>query len=397
VVGGINLVDTRQIVDPDWGLKLAGKVGRHTIGILSASDRAPGLREAKGEAKQAFFNVARLQRDFLQDSSFSIAVTDWRFGAASNTVSAVEGRIRLAPSTVAGGQVVRTTTRDSAINAEAWASYFTIDQWGRTWKTYFVNRYVPVDYRAYSGFVTRTGFHEQILDFGYEWRAVEDGRWWKSIWPYFIAKRARTPDGKPEVEYFQPALQVILAKNIQVNYDHSFYRETFASQTMSYQLHNWRWRVERFKRFAYYGNVKRGDSIQYDPQNPSVGNNLSMEHRLLVRPSDRFLTEWTWLKSRLVDKRNENRLANQDIVRNRTTFQLTRNNAFRSIVEYDTSRRQLGISFLYSYVPRPNSALYFGYNDLMYTGLDPAMNSRVPGWHSRSRTLFTKLSYTVSR
>lgn len=38
------MIDTRQIVDPDWGLKLTGKVGRNTVGFLAASDKAPGLR-----------------------------------------------------------------------------------------------------------------------------------------------------------------------------------------------------------------------------------------------------------------------------------------------------------------------------------------------------------------
>lgn len=29
------------------------------------------------------------------------------------------------------------------------------------------------------------------------------------------------------------------------------------------------------------------------------------------------------------------------------------------------------MSFLYSYTPRPNTALYVGYNDLLFNGLDP--------------------------
>jgi hypothetical protein len=42
--GALTFVDTRQIVDPDWGVKLTGKIGKNGIGLMSASDRAPGLR-----------------------------------------------------------------------------------------------------------------------------------------------------------------------------------------------------------------------------------------------------------------------------------------------------------------------------------------------------------------
>ncbi len=35
-----NLVYTRNIADPDYGLKLTGKSGRHTYGVLTANDRS---------------------------------------------------------------------------------------------------------------------------------------------------------------------------------------------------------------------------------------------------------------------------------------------------------------------------------------------------------------------
>lgn len=46
--GALSFVDTRQIVDPDWGAKLTGKTGANTVGVLTSSDRAPGLRAAPG-------------------------------------------------------------------------------------------------------------------------------------------------------------------------------------------------------------------------------------------------------------------------------------------------------------------------------------------------------------
>ena len=39
----VTVVHTRTIVDPDYGAKLSGKVGRLSLGILAANDAAPGL------------------------------------------------------------------------------------------------------------------------------------------------------------------------------------------------------------------------------------------------------------------------------------------------------------------------------------------------------------------
>ena len=40
--GPVNLVHTRTIVDPEYGGKLTGKVGKTTVGVLYANDEAAG-------------------------------------------------------------------------------------------------------------------------------------------------------------------------------------------------------------------------------------------------------------------------------------------------------------------------------------------------------------------
>jgi hypothetical protein len=42
-------VHTRRIVDPVWGAKVTGTLGRTSIGFLSAGDEGPGLAFDSGE------------------------------------------------------------------------------------------------------------------------------------------------------------------------------------------------------------------------------------------------------------------------------------------------------------------------------------------------------------
>jgi hypothetical protein len=136
-----------------------------------------------------------------------------------------------------------------------------------------------------------------------------------------------------------------------------------------------------------------GEGVNFDPRYTVVGNAINSRLQLAVKPNDRLQVELLHIKSGLKDKRRGARLFNQDIVRNRTTFQFTRNNAARAILEYDTRARRTGVSLLYSYTPRPNTALYVGYNDLLFNGFDPLEQRRSEGLFRLRRTFFLKLSY----
>lgn len=51
----------------------------------------------------------------------------------------------------------------------------------------------------------------------------------------------------------------------------------------------------------------------------------------------------------------------------------------RSIIEYDTLARRLGLSFLYGYTPQPNKAIYLGYGDLLLNASGPPDGARRGG------------------
>jgi hypothetical protein len=136
-----------------------------------------------------------------------------------------------------------------------------------------------------------------------------------------------------------------------------------------------------------------GEGVNFDPARTAVGDALDWRFALTFKPNDRWSTEALWLKSRLLEKRTGARLFNQDIARLRTAFQFTRDHGARFIGEYDTRARRVSLSLLYSYTPRPNTAVYVGYGDLLYEGLDPIDLTTRPGWNRLRQQLFLKLSY----
>ncbi len=75
----INLLFTRRIADPQFGVRLTGKVGRTAIGALVADDESPGRIVPEGdplEGKRAWLGVARVSRDIFQQSSLGFIFTE---------------------------------------------------------------------------------------------------------------------------------------------------------------------------------------------------------------------------------------------------------------------------------------------------------------------------------
>ena len=85
----INLVFTRRIVDPLYGVRLTGKLGRWSLGTLFADDQSPGESVAPNDplyGHQAYFSIARVSREFGSlGSNFGFIFTDRELATVPNT------------------------------------------------------------------------------------------------------------------------------------------------------------------------------------------------------------------------------------------------------------------------------------------------------------------------
>jgi hypothetical protein len=59
--------------------------------------------------------------------------------------------------------------------------------------------------------------------------------------------------------------------------------------------------------------------------------------------------------------------------------------------------RRLSVSLLYTYLPKPNTAVHAGYGDVLVNELDSPVENRPGGLQRQTRTVFLKLSHTFQR
>lgn len=116
----IAAVHTRAIIDPDYAVKLTGKVSRNTFGLLLASDNGPGnfSEDERPTAnprlfdKNAAVGILRLKRDIGKADSFiGFLGTYRRFVDTGNVLGGFDGKFRVDKQSTFSWQALGTRSR----------------------------------------------------------------------------------------------------------------------------------------------------------------------------------------------------------------------------------------------------------------------------------------------
>jgi len=106
-----DLFFTRNIQDLSAGIRLTGKEGPYSVGVMSTDDRAPGLAVPNYfplAGTRSYFTIARASRDISRQSTVGVVYTDWECPTTgeSNRVGGVDTRLKLTPNWTLEGQAV---------------------------------------------------------------------------------------------------------------------------------------------------------------------------------------------------------------------------------------------------------------------------------------------------
>jgi hypothetical protein len=170
----LNLYYTPNIVMPQFGQRLTGKIGHYALGILSVDDRNPGLQVAPGTpdyGSRAHYYVGRVNRDIGKQSNFGVIYSDQEYLNSFNRNGGVDYRMRLGQRWTLSGQGVTSETQSTD---NAWQS-------GQAWvqsvsysdlHTGFQLNYndTAAGYLTETGFFTRPDVRQPNGSFSYTFR-----------------------------------------------------------------------------------------------------------------------------------------------------------------------------------------------------------------------------------
>jgi hypothetical protein len=120
----IDLFFTRNIQDPSAGIRLTGKQGPYSVGLLASDDRAPGLAIPSScpafsldcldnlYGIRSYFTIARLNRDIFKQSSVGVIYSDWECPSTGefNRVGGVDTRLKFGGNWTLEGQAVTSSS-----------------------------------------------------------------------------------------------------------------------------------------------------------------------------------------------------------------------------------------------------------------------------------------------
>ena len=421
----ISLLFTRRIADPQFGVRLTGKVGRYAIGLLFADDQSPGRSVPANDplsGKRAFFGIARVNRDLGKHSTIGAIYTSRQLGNAFNRAGGVDIRFKFGKNVVGNVQAVTTATRFTDGTRQAGPAYEVFAEWaGR--KLIFNTLYQDTS----KGYLTQTGFFRR-----------PDIRQFSN----FARYRFR-PEGKRLISHgpaaFQSALwnhaRTRVEKFIIVDYQFEFKRQTeigaFINTGRERLLRSEFaelpvegrdfptghrgifWSSSFFPQLTLFGNTAWGTTINFLAASgpPISARSHYFDGGVTVRPMTRLTIENRYLLTRLRVRGREESIFTNHIIRSKWNYQISRELSVRFITQYAATlsnpsqsglarNKNLNFDFLVTYLLHPGTAIYVGYNSNLQNP-DPLLaltsgNGQAPNrFVNDGKQFFVKASYLL--
>ncbi len=411
---------TRMINDPQLAAKFTGRMGRTTVGFLTALDENTPYMIPLAEktlivnSGKSVANVLRGSRAFGDNSMIGLFFSDRRFeGDGSGSIAALDGNIRLSKNYSIDGQYIVSHIRepdDTSLTSGVDDIVFdkgrhTVDFDGESYYgTAFITRLMR-DARAWNFFVdynqvspsyrTEVGF-DPAMD--YRNLTIYNGY---NIYPQKSILERITPeswiyrkwnfDGERKVEengvgvggrlsLAQTWFYVSFSSHYEfwggVEFDHLWMADVNLGSRLSNQFgYDISWEYGRS--IARYALVKDKES--------------SVDVSVILKPVDRLVIEpdFSFSQGHRIDTGEE--IFSGYIVRTRIQYQANRELSFRLVLQYNDFGQAWDIDPLLTYRVSSFSVLYVGSTyDYSNMVVEPDPQSR---WKMTSRQFFVKLQY----
>jgi len=194
----MNLVYTRNIADPDYGVRLVGKNDANAYGFFYANDTITNLL-IPGTMRSDFTTletesenlVGRYRRDFGQNAStFGATVTSRSASDYHNTVVSADMNYRLTSTDLFRVQFAASESEYPTEISEDFeqpdgqfsGNYYLLryQHNGRNWRFNAYHEDKGEGFRADNGFISQVGTTKSIIGGGYVWIGEEDN-WWNRM------------------------------------------------------------------------------------------------------------------------------------------------------------------------------------------------------------------------
>jgi hypothetical protein len=415
----LNLFFSRRIADPQAGARVTGKQGRWAVAALAIDDREPGrgvAPEGHGAGDRAGIAVARVQREFAQQSSVGFMATSRDFGPSASRVASVDTRLRLNDHLVLSGQAVASHWQPLEGPARSGPAFsLTLDRTGRHVGWFLNYTDVSADFAAPLGFVSRTDYRQVRPFVRYTWFAEQ--RRVVSVRPELSGLARWDQAGELQDWEINGEFQANFRGQTWLELRHEQIMERFAAVDFRKHETSAAFGTAWVKWIELAAGFSLGREINFFPAQglaPFLADATESEVQITLRPLPQLRLDGTYLFARLAG------VLDNHLARTRANYQFTRELSLRAIVDYASIRpeasavdleltRRVAADVLVTYLINPWTAFHVGYTDgyenlAVVAGRPPAFGAPRPpdvvrrtpsALHSTGRQFFVKTSYLL--
>ena len=399
----IELMYSRTIVNPSWGLKLTGKMGKTTLGFLSTYDlNATSIDNPEEEeededeeeeddiVRKGFVNVFRMKQDLFTESHIGLIFTDIELTESEgisvsdyNRVGGVDGLFKFWNNYQFSFQLVGSQTKVGEYKSSLVpAAQFNFNARGRHLSFSADYTHIPPDFEASSGFFRRKDIKSFSSRLGYAFLPMTD----------------LIVDIRPSLQYrrIYDFENILTDEEYEFGFFMSGWRGTFISARVSRELERYEgidfrktsfrtwFRSEPLSWLSGGLNFSMGDSIYYDE--PYLGYKYSYGLDLTLKPITNLRLLYEYRNDTFYKTKGGELEYRVNVLTQRIGFQITRHLSLRLITDYNDYDKEIFNSILLSYQLNPGTVFYVGFDDSQLQ--DERGIYRIEG-----RYFFVKFSY----
>ncbi len=409
----LDVVYTRTLRDPVWGVKLTGKESVNTVGAYFVEDDLTNLIFPGSQGSQATSlsmnskaAVFRYKRDIGSRYTVGTLLTDREGEDYYNRVLGVDSLLRLTNTDQISFQALGSSTKypsdvSSDFNqpVDGFGDYALSIEYNHStrslswWADY---EEIGPDFRADLGYMPQVGYRN--VEGGlYYWWSAQPGKWWSNV-------RIGS-----DLNYFEDQDGNLLNKNVSVWLNFDGMMQSYIQARASKWCEAYNGEEFDLTECVFYGRMvpkagfelflygRMGDRIDY--ANTRSGSRVLLNPSLSLNAGRHMKFSYDHTFERMSS--GGGHLYTAHIGQATATYQLNRRTFFRTILQYvdyrynvenytfdrDPEYRNLFSQLLFSYKLNPRTVLFLGYSD-NYLG------NQEFGLMQKDRTFFMKLGYS---
>jgi len=433
----LTLLYTRNIVHPEYGARLTGKLGHTNIGLLAIDDREPGETVNSGDPlyrKRAKIAVGRVSQDLGKGSTIAALYTDEEFGQGWNRIGGIDLTIRFNDKWTSTAQWVESSTKGTVDSGNP-ATYsagptenLSVQRAGHAFNLQSNFQDYSTGFESQLGFIQSSNFRDSQTHATYQWFPKH-----RLIQSYGLETNqniAYNHQGDRVFHYGSGDPFIFLPRNIVIAPLGGENSDTVGPPSYPLLTHyvnfteNYGGFVVRgapFPQLNFNINAIRSGNVNYNPvagKVPSLMNQEDAQVLFTLQPLRQLTADNTYLIDRDHSVADGALVYESQTLRTKINYQFTRAISARMIVEYDSTlanpletslqrTKQIGTEALFTWLPHPGTAIDVGYNNdlqnldrslcnrLPLGGCDPNNTTppRSPVFLNDGRQIFVKASY----